>query len=240
MTNYNKVFQRLEKKYMLTPEKFNILMDMLNGETESDEYGKYTICNLYLDTPDYSLIRASIEKPLYKEKLRIRSYGRANSDDKVFLELKKKFMGTVYKRRVSMPECEAEAYIKGGLVIGESSQILKEIDWTIKRYQPAPTVFLAYERMALKGIEDNNLRITFDTDMRWRTEELTLDSKSWGYPIIEGDNTLMEIKALGALPVWLTKILTELEIFPCSFSKYGTCYKSFLSGLTIERGYTCA
>lgn len=240
MTKYNKVFQRLEKKYMLTPEKFNILMDMLESRAEMDEYGKHTICNLYLDTPDYRLIRSSIEKPVYKEKLRIRSYGTAKAEDKVFLELKKKFRDTVYKRRVSMPEREAEAYIKGGLILGESSQILKEIDWAMKRYMAEPMVFLAYERIALRGTQDNDLRITFDTDIRWRDEALTLKGKSWGYPVIDGDSILMEIKALGALPLWLTKILTELEMFPCSFSKYGTCYKSFLSRPVIERGYTCA
>ncbi|MGL5511663.1 MAG: polyphosphate polymerase domain-containing protein [Sporomusa sp.] len=240
MATYNKVFQRLEKKYMLSSEQYELLMSRIKNMTESDEFGQYTISNIYLDTEDYSLIRSSIEKPIYKEKLRIRKYDSDNASDKVFLELKKKFDGTVYKRRVAMSDSQAYAYITGGLITGEKSQIFREIDWVMKRYQPKPSVYLAYERQALKALDNSGLRITFDTNMRFRTQEYSFSGGSWGHPLLEDNSVLMEIKALGALPLWLAEILSDLEIFPTSFSKYGTCYKNYLAKSFIERSVTCA
>lgn len=236
----NKVFERLEKKYLLEPDQYDLLLDRLRNKTAEDDYGKYTICNLYLDTWDYSLIRASIDKPLYKEKIRLRSYGISNPDDNVFLEVKKKFKGVVYKRRISLPLWEADEYLLNGTIPNQPSQIFKEIDWAMKKYKPHPAVYIAYDRIALKGIEDNELRITFDTDMRWRTSDLDLTSDTWGIPIIEDERVLMEIKALGAMPLWLTKTLSDLEIYPRSFSKYGTCYNALLRNPVFERSYTCA
>ena len=68
-------FERYEKKYFLSPEQQRQLLQAIGSHVKMDFYGRYTISNLYYDTPDWRLIRTSLEKPIYKEKLRVRSYG---------------------------------------------------------------------------------------------------------------------------------------------------------------------
>lgn len=233
------VFARREKKYLLDQAQYDALIQTLADYMNVDAYGKYTICSIYLDTPDYALIRASLAKPSYKEKLRLRSYGVPAEEDTVFLELKKKCGGTVYKRRASMPLADARQYLQG-TETPEDSQIMRELDWSLRRYQPEPRVFIAYEREAYQGIDDPELRITFDTGLRWRRDHLSLEEGAWGNPLVADGQVLMEIKTLNAMPLWLSRRLTALKIFPTSFSKYGTCYKEHLADPTPQRGVTCA
>ena len=228
------VFQRYEKKYLLSSRQYLALLEKLAPYMELDVYGKHTICNIYYDTESYELIRTSIEKPSYKEKLRIRSYGVPNDDSNVFLELKKKVCGIVYKRRVCMNYEEAMCYLTYG-TISIQSQILKEIDWFLERYHPNQKTFIAYDRMAYVGKEDENLRITFDFDLRWRRDHVDLAYGDEGERILSQDEVLMEIKIPEAMPLWLSNILNELLIFPVSFSKYGICYKEHLID-TIRMG----
>lgn len=222
-------FERYEKKYLLTPDTYAMLRARLTPYVTADAYGAYTVCNLYFDTPDYRLIRASIEGPAYKEKLRLRSYGVPESDAPVFLELKKKCAGVVYKRRAVMT---LDALEKGTM---EDSQVLREIGWFMRIYHnPAPKVYIAYDREAFCGLEEPRLRLTFDRAIRWRQSALDLAKGAWGYPLLESGETLLEIKIPGAMPVWLCRLLSELEIYPVSFSKYGMCYKKCLAGRKEE------
>lgn len=222
------VFERYEKKYRLPEETYLQLIEHLGEHMQADQYGKHTICSLYFDTKDYLLIRRSIEKPKYKEKLRLRSYGIPTSDTNVYLELKKKLKGVTYKRRISMTYAEAKQYLICGEQPSESSQIMDEINWFRRQYRPVPKVLLFYERIALFGKEDPNLRITFDTDIRYRTDDFDLMSGDKGTPMLQPGERLMEIKVSGALPFWLCRILSELKIYPTSFSKYGTAYRELL------------
>ena len=233
----NETFKRVEKKYLLTREKYNELREALKDRIVEDEYGLSSISNVYYDTDDYRLIRDSIEKPKYKEKLRVRSYGTPKEETKVFLELKKKFDGIVYKRRVSMPLREARNYLENG-VWPESkvnTQILKEIDYFQKMYRSTPRMYLAYDRIATYGVEDNKLRITFDQNIRYRQEEIDLAMGDAGRKLLKNDEVLMEIKVGGAYPLWLSEILNRLEIYPHSFSKYGNIYKELLAEGTLRR-----
>jgi len=234
------VFARREKKYLLDQAQYNALLQTLADYMTVDAYGKYTICNIYLDTPDYALIRASLEKPTYKEKLRLRSYGVPTEEDTVFLELKKKCDGTVYKRRAALPLADVRRYLKQGTETPDDSQIMRELDWSLRRYQPEPRVFIAYDREAYQGIDDPELRITFDTDICWRQEHLSLEEGAWGNPLLSDGQVLMELKTLGTMPLWLSRRLTALKIFPTSFSKYGMCYREYLAEPAPERGVTCA
>lgn len=192
-----------------------------------DAYGKYTICNIYYDTDTYEVIRSSIEKPTYKEKLRIRSYGVATSNSMVFIELKKKVGGIVYKRRIELPYPFVDAYLSG-LYHPKNSQIAKEIDWFLAWYQPTQKTFIAYERMAYFGKQEEQLRITFDFAIRWRKDHVCLADGDHGEKLLKKDEVLMEIKLPNAMPLWLSSCLNKLEIYPVSFSKYGTCYKEKL------------
>ena len=223
------IFERTEKKYLLTKEQYDALLEKSKGKIEADEYGLTSICNIYFDTEDSELIRNSIEKPIYKEKLRLRSYGVPESEtSKVFLEIKKKFDGVVYKRRVAMTYKEAEEYLKNHVVPNVNPQILKEIDYIISYYNLKPKLFLAYDRIAYYGVDDKELRITFDKNIRSREDNLSLFAGSDGTMLLEDDYLLMEIKSNGAMPLWLTNLLSELHIYPLSFSKYGNIYKQSL------------
>ncbi len=229
MNQYQETFKRYEKKYLLEGEKYELLRQKLQNYLKEDEYGETTICNIYFDTPDYRLIRNSMEKPIYKEKLRLRSYGTPQEYDPVFIELKKKYKGIVYKRRVKSELCTAEHYLYDAEPAVEQSQITREIDWFLNFYEEVrPAMYISYNRIALYGIEDKNLRITFDSNIIWREEELWLERGVWGAPLLKEGWRLMEIKVPGAMPLWLSHVLNELEIFPASFSKYGKGYQEAL------------
>ncbi len=227
------VFKRYEKKYLLTPEQYEQLRKCLQEFMQIDEYGLHTISNIYFDTDTYELIRTSIEKPVYKEKFRLRSYGIPGQNDTVFLELKKKYKGVVYKRRVPMSLQQAMGYLVDKKQTAEKTQILSEIDWFFKMHEPVPKVYIAYDRIAFFGKEDPNLRITFDTNIRWRDYDLDLSKGDYGEPVMEPDRFLMEIKIPGTMPLWLSHLLTKLGIYSNSFSKYGTCYQKNIFKQTI-------
>ncbi|MBQ8524004.1 MAG: polyphosphate polymerase domain-containing protein [Clostridia bacterium] len=228
------IFKRIEKKYRLTDEKKALLMSRISDRLIPDVHGVSTVCNLYLDTPSFLLIRNSIDAVSYKEKLRIRSYGVPTADSKVFFEIKKKLKGVVYKRRISMKRDTALDYVKSG-VKPVTGQIMDEIDWAMRYYEnPMPRVALFYEREAFTVRDEDALRITFDTGVRYRTDELCDPHDSRGKTIIPDDVTIMEIKTGGAMPLWLSHILDEIQIFPSKFSKYGTAYHDMLSGEPIK------
>lgn len=217
-------FKRYEKKYLLSPEKYAALRARLDGFIVPDRFFSSTVCSIYYDSSSFDLIRHSIEKPVYKEKLRLRSYNVPTADSEVFVELKKKYKGIVYKRRVPMSCSIAHSYLLGEAPAPEQGQIINEINWFLKTNHVVPKVFIACEREAYVSKEDRELRITFDMNLRWRETDLDLTNGSAGEPLTGEGWVLMELKIPEAMPLWLTRILSELEIFPTSFSKYGTAY----------------
>lgn len=234
----NNVFERIEKKYMLTRETYNLFLEAIEPHMCADSYGKHTICNIYYDTDTYELIRHSIEKPRYKEKLRLRSYGIPNEDSKVYLEIKKKYAGVVYKRRIGMTLAEAKAYLEQGIKPEKDSQILREIEYFISYYKPTAKLYLAYDRVAYFGREDSSVRMTIDQNIRSRQYDIGLENGDYGELLLDECQYLLEIKVAGAMPLWLSKILTELEIYPTSFSKYGNIYKTSI--LPNRRNELCS
>jgi len=235
MEAYQAVFQRKEVKYLLSPAQLQALMPILRLHMEPDAFPHSSIGNLYYDTPDYRLIRRSLEKPEYKEKLRLRSYGVPGNDTQVFPEIKKKAGGIVYKRRVSMACNEAMDYLAGFLPSPEG-QIFRELDWMLCTYpELAPRVFLSYERDSWKGLEEPELRLTLDRDIFYRTYDLDLRWGFGGTPILSPGQTLMEIKIPGAAPMWLSHALSENGIFPVSFSKYGESYKQIRNERKLKK-----
>lgn len=228
MNNSLQVFQRIEKKYLLSPSQYKALATALQNTMEYDSYGLHTICNLYYDTPQYDLIRHSIDKPVYKEKLRLRSYGTPRESDQVFVELKKKYKGIVYKRRALLSLAHATAFLSGGRQLRQSSQVLREIEWFLGYYQPEAKVYLAYDRLALFGKEDEAVRVTFDQNIRFRDHSLDLAQGSRGKSLLDTDHILMEVKVPQSMPVWMSRLFSELSIQPTSFSKYGMFYKQYL------------
>lgn len=224
------VFKRYEKKYIIDGTMYAFLIPYMMKYMQKDTYSNYSICNVYLDTARFDLIKTSLEKPAYKEKLRLRGYGVPNRDSLVYLELKKKCKGIVYKRRVSMTLSEADQYLYRSKYPKERDcQILRELDYSLNKYRPIPQVYLSYDRISLIGKADPNLRITFDSNIQARNDDLYLEHGSYGTRILDPQKFIMEIKIPESMPIWLASLLSELKIFPSTFSKYGTYYSTVLA-----------
>ena len=218
------IFKRIEKKYLLSEAQYEALFQRIGAHLKPDAFGRSTVLSLYLDTPDRRIIRNSIEAVDYKEKLRLRSYGTARADSTVFLELKKKYGGVVYKRRAAMTLIEAERYLRTGIKPFES-QIMAEIDWAMGLYgRPKGAMLIACEREAWFDEAHPDLRLTFDRNIRYRENELRLDRGAAGTALLPRDTVLLEIKTAGAMPLWLADALDAEGILPGSFSKYGEAY----------------
>lgn len=227
--NAQMVFQRYEFKYLMTRRQQEAVLRAMEPYMVADDYSHSSIRNLYLDTPQFLLIRRSLDKPVYKEKVRIRSYGRAGMDSPVFAELKKKYRSVVYKRRLSLPQSQALACVSGSQAWPDS-QIGRELAYTMAYYDSlSPAVFLSYERDAYHDGEAGDFRVTFDTDIRFRRDRLTLDSDTRGIPLLGPDQVLMELKVSGGLPLWMARVLSEQKLFKTSFSKYGSAYQIMLT-----------
>lgn len=225
-----KSFKRYEKKFILTKEQYDKLIPKLLNYMDYDEHCKnnqtYEIYNIYYDTNHNDVIRHSISKPSYKEKLRLRSYKTPKSlDDKVFLELKKKINGIVSKRRAVITLGEAYDFLESrkrpDTTDYINNQVLNEIDYYLSKNDVHPNVYISYSRNAFFAKDDRDFRLTFDTNILARRNFLTLQDGSFGNPILDPDKYLMEVKILGAMPIWFTKILSELRIYNTHYSKYG-------------------
>jgi hypothetical protein len=229
-------FKRIEKKWKMTPEQFKELLPYLADHLIKDEYGTSTVISEFYDTPDFSLIRNSIERPLFKEKLRIRSYGVPTEESKVFVEIKRKLNGIGYKRRIYVPYADAKKLLSGKVINSDNSQIEKEILEFVKRYNPIPVATIAYERTALYGKDDKNLRVTIDRHIRYRTNETSLLNGDFGSPVLEDYETiLMEIKGQGGIPLWLDEEFSKLRIYRAPFSKIGTAYTNKIASANIYK-----
>jgi len=229
------VFRRYELKYLLTMAQKETVLKAMQPYMTLDKYGRTTIRNLYYDTDSYLLIRRSIEKPAYKEKLRIRSYSRVDGDSAAFVELKKKYKSVVYKRRISLPYAEATAWLSRERHPDKHTQIANEIDYFLDYYGSLhPTVFLSYEREAYYANDGTDFRVTFDDNILCRQDDLSLASDVYGTPILPEGKVLMEIKCSGGIPLWMTHVLSEEKIYKTSFSKYGTAYQTLIFPQTHE------
>jgi SPX domain protein involved in polyphosphate accumulation len=233
------IFRRYEKKYIITREQSAAFQELLARQMPPDRRSEYLVQNLYYDTANWDMIRASIERPLYKEKLRLRCYGELRQDSALYVELKKKYKGVVYKRRIAVTaKALAERSVRD--IVSESgSQISREIDYYMKRHGVSERIYISYRRTAFDGMEDMGLRVTFDTAPRFRLDGLHYGHPCEGFTILPQDKALMEIKTFGGMPVWLAQALSENAAFPVSFSKYGVCYTHYiLHPSKMERGAT--
>ena len=239
-----KSFKLFEKKFILTSEQYNKLLPILLNYMNLDKHCKvgenYNIYNIYYDTLNNDVIRHSISKPYYKEKLRLRSYNVPNSlDDKVFLELKKKINGIVNKRRVVMTLGEVYEFLenrkKPNFDDYENNQVIREIEYYLSKNKVYPNVYIGYSRKALFGKDDKEFRVTFDNEITARRNDLYLTSGCFGYDILGENKYLMEVKFLGSIPLWFTKILSDLKIYNTHYSKYGTEYMMYCSNNKVEK-----
>ena len=222
----NGVFRRYEEKYLLTEDEKNKLFESISKYLDKDEYFESTICSIYFDNDNNDLIINSMEKPTYKDKVRLRSYGVPTINDYVFLEIKNKYKGVVGKRRIKIKLKDFNDYLnhKNDL---NNSQIKKELDYLFKYYNLKPSIFIGYDRLSFVGKSCDYLRITLDSNLRSRCNNLNLEYGDKGDAYFKENYYIMEIKTLGSIPLWLTRSLNNLGIFPTSFSKYGNFYQRY-------------
>ena len=230
-----KAFNRREIKCVAGERQAAELLGLIGQRMKPDKYcpdGRcYKIFNIYYDTRTNDVIRASLAKPYYKEKLRLRSYEIADSPQRqVFLELKKKIGSTVNKRRAQLTLNEAYDFLAKGKQPDTDDylnrQVLGEIAWFLHTHDVYPVLFLCYSRMAFCGKEDNDLRVTLDSDLLARRYDLQLEKGCYGRPVLEPGKRIVEIKVAQAVPLWLASALSDLGLYKTSFSKYGTEYTS--------------
>jgi len=221
---YEATMMRVEHKFPMNRAQAQEFLRRAMPHLVKDRYPEYDLHNIYYDTSDNALIINCLGHPQYKEKLRLRTYGEPDESTPCFLEIKKKFKSTGVKRRIAIREQEAYAYLNEGKELSDDSQIAGEIDYLVKSRKLSEKMFIAYHRMAFSGIEEKDLRITFDTDICYRLDHLSLHKTGEEKMITDADDVLMEIKVSDRYPMWLTQILTDLKLFRRSFSKYGTIY----------------
>ncbi|MDE6620055.1 MAG: polyphosphate polymerase domain-containing protein [Lachnospiraceae bacterium] len=232
---YQAVFKRYEMKYMMTRKQWRAVLEAMLPYMKLDDFGHTTIRNVYFDTDSYRLVRRSIEKPVYKEKFRIRSYKQAEAQDEVFIELKKKYQDVVYKRRESLTQLETLEWLVRDTPFPKATQIGNEIDYFFQVYETLkPKVFLSYEREAFYALDGSDFRVTFDENILARQEELSLSREVWGERLIGEEQVLMEIKTPASIPLWMTHVLAQEKLYKTSFSKYGTAYEKIICGQQAE------
>jgi SPX domain protein involved in polyphosphate accumulation len=214
---------REEQKYYLTPNDYKKLFLKIKSYLKPHEYFRERIYNIYFDNDYDDLIINSLEKPIYKEKIRLRSYNIPSKKSIVFLEIKKKYNGLVNKRRVILTYEEAKSYLENGIIPSKDKQIMKEIDYCFKKYALKPKISITYDRDSYLAIDDENLRITFDYHIKSSLTNLKLTNLDTEKELNNG--YIMEIKTLRGLPNWFTTALSDLKVYPISFSKYGEIYK---------------
>lgn len=236
------IFKRIETKYVLSEKQVEELLEVIEPYLKRDYYFKGTNMSIYFDTDSKWLAIHSLEKPLYKEKIRIRSYGVPKSmDETVFFEIKKKFDGTGYKRRIPMKlgdfykfceEREAE-YLgddgslaktvddKNVMVYSDNPQIEEEVRYCFRLYHLHPALFLAYDRTSYIDEEDPTFRLTFDRNVRSRETDLRLEDGDQGDLFFKNGEVVMEVKSAERYPKWFVNAISKLKIYPTSFSKYG-------------------
>lgn len=220
-------FERLEEKYILTREQYGQMLDYLSGKVVEDAFSRATVMSLYYDTPDYRIIRHSIEKPVYKEKLRVRCYSVPATESEAFVEIKKKYKGVVYKRRMVMPYAQTEEWLHDSA--NDTSQIAREIHALCNHYPGIiPSILCSCDRYAVRDKDNEELRFTFDQNLLGRTENLDMRKGVFGEKLLADDHYIMEIKASGAFPLELADVLSQIGIFPQSFSKAGSAYQKII------------
>lgn len=227
--HYQATFERYEIKYLLSLEEKEQLLTIMAPYMKLDDYGRTTIRTIYYDTDDFRLIRRAMEKPAYKEKLRIRSYQQTHPNDPVFVELKKKYDGIVYKRRVTLPEAAAMESFDTDTPLPLQSQIADEIEYFRRYYQGLrPQVLITYEREAYYDLSGSAFRVTFDENILYRNEALSLEDTVYGTPLLPKGMVLMEVKTPHGIPLWMSHFLAQAHIYKSSFSKYRSAYMDMM------------
>ncbi len=226
-------FERREKKMLIDNTQVNDFVNDILEYMTPDEYNvggePYMISNIYFDDDGDNVIRHSVSKPQFKEKLRIRSYGVPDKDTKVYIEIKRKLKGIGTKRRAKLPLWQLNEYLEMGKhpdgIKYIDEQVLREIDYYRATYHVSPKIYISYMRNAYFGKEDKKFRLTLDKEITTRRYDLDLSLGSYGEQLLPEGKTLLEVKFEGAVPLWFARIMSKYSLSFTPYSKYGTEFK---------------
>ncbi len=217
-------FKRVEDKYIMTKKQAARFMELCSSHLKEDTYFRYTVRSVYFDSERSDLVIRSLMKPDYKMKLRLRSYCDPQGDTPVFLETKKEFEDIIYKRRIGLSYDEAIAYLDYGIPHHVKNNTADEIDYLLNYYNLSEKVMIAYDRECYASKTEDDVRITFDSNVRYRIDGFSMVLDGSEKRLTDEDTVVMEVKAMDRYPLWLTKTLSAMKLYRGSFSKYGKIY----------------
>lgn len=227
-------FKRYERKYLVSKSKAQDFLSLVSDRLSFDAFcvggRKYRIYNIYFDTDDFAVIRESVSKPAFKEKARFRAYDNYAETGMGFLEIKRKIRGVVVKRRIALSEPDALRFVSTGVLPPDlDGQMARELKWYFDCNDVGPRAYISYDRMAFFCTDDKNIRVTFDDNILYRTHDVSVLAGDDGQSLLPSDICILELKFAEAMPVWMASALSECEIYPHSFSKYGNVYKQLMT-----------
>ncbi|MBP3869709.1 MAG: polyphosphate polymerase domain-containing protein [Faecalicoccus sp.] len=225
-------FERVEDKYELSESQYQLFLKAIQDHVHPDIYYKYTVHSIYFDNDHYQLAVNSLQKPEYKCKVRLRTYEQPNKDSKCFLELKKKYNDIVYKTRFYMDVNSAYRYLYENVIPEDSNNIMRELNYVFHYYDLHNFCYVQYDRECYAANEDADVRITFDTNIRYRLDDISLSTKGSEIDLIPEDTHMLEIKCKDRYPLWLVEILSKMKLYKKSFSKCGSIYVNNFEYLT--------
>lgn len=202
------------------------------------DQGNYKIVSLYFDSDDHIIYNQTLNNSRFRQKLRLRIYENATLDDDAFLEIKQKYNRVVNKRRTTLKLRDVYDYLEKSnfqTINVSNSQIMSEIDSFKNLYQLRPELIISYERQALIGIEDPDLRITFDYNLRCRKDTLRIENGSQGMNFVDPNLVILEVKVSHSVPLWLSRLLSHHACLRKSVSKYCTSFE-LINNQKSERG----
>ena len=237
--------RRVEKKYLITRSEKATLLKALKKQLVHDEYYKEEILSLYLDTDNFDLAIKTIDRPEFREKVRVRAYNVPKRSTRIFFEVKTKLATNKTKignkRRLIIPLKDFYSYMNTGKNLEQIAasasnnnpqqiQVAKELDYLIKHYNLRPKIIIVSNRTAFSGKNDPTFRLTFDENLRFRTTDLKLEKGSSGEKYFPSTpdpkrGIIMEAKTINAMPPWFVDEISRLKIYPTRFSKYGKIYQ---------------
>jgi hypothetical protein len=228
------LFTRYELKYLITFDTYRTLADTLipymQYDPFGDKQGRYSIFSLYFDSPDRKIYYETMNRAAFRQKLRLRIYNSASIDDSAYFEVKQKFKNVVNKRRTAIQLSDAYRFIEKRADVSDlenysasNKQVLKEIRSFRDVYRLAPAVIVGYDRQAFHGIDDTDLRITFDYHLTCRNDNYRLENGMHnGAYFVPPNLVVLEVKVKHSVPLWLTKLLSEFRCPLRSVSKFCT------------------
>lgn len=225
------IFSRYELKYLIPFHLYEELSQILKTRMVYDKYGdsegKYNIISLYFDSADKKIYYETRNKRKYRQKLRLRIYNKATLEDNAYFEVKKKYKNRVNKRRTSIKLEHAYQYIDNLLgkhdeISVSNQQIFGEIDSFRTLYNLVPENIVSYDRQAFVGVDDPDLRVTFDYNLRCRKDDLHIEHGPHGTHFVDPNMVVLEVKVDYSVPLWLSRILSELGCRKGSVSKFCT------------------